>query len=337
MTGVEGTKGRLPRQTQNEAFPVLIRKPADIPPSEITPRRLYLRRRELLAGSLGLAALALLPAPRAQGGPLAAIKSPFSTDEAQTRREDATTYNNFYEFGTDKGDPATHAHTLTTSPWSVKIDGLVANPGTLALEDILKSVTLEERIYRLRCVEGWSMVIPWIGFPLADLLRRVEPLGSAKYVAFETLVRPEEMRAQRGLFQPLPWPYREGLRLDEAMHPLTILATGMYGETLPNQNGAPLRLVVPWKYGFKSIKSIVRISLVEEQPPTTWQASQASEYGFYSNVNPEVDHPRWSQATERRIGEGSGLFAKRRPTLLFNGYGEHVAHLYAGMDLRANY
>jgi sulfoxide reductase catalytic subunit YedY len=316
---------------------VLIRRPPDIPPSEITPRGVYLKRREVLAGALGLAALAALPPGRARAAPLAGQKSPFSTDEPQTRREDATTYNNFYEFGTDKADPAAKAGALTTSPWSVKIDGLVAKPQTMALEDILKPVTLEERIYRLRCVEGWSMVIPWIGFPLADLLRRVEPLGSAKYVAFETLVRPDEMPGQRGLFQPLPWPYLEGLRLDEAMHPLTILATGMYGETLPNQNGAPLRLVVPWKYGFKSIKSIVKISLVETQPPTTWQSSQASEYGFYSNVNPEVDHPRWSQATERRIGEGSGLFAKRRPTLMFNGYGEHVAHLYAGLDLRANY
>ena len=236
-----------------------------------------------------------------------------------------------------ESDPAANAGTLTTTPWSVKIDGLVAKPATYTLEDILKTATLEERIYRLRCVEGWSMVIPWIGFPLADLIARVEPLGSARYVAFETLVRPEEMSGQRGLFQPLPWPYVEGLRLDEAKHPLTILAVGMYGETLPNQNGAPLRLVVPWKYGFKSIKSIVRIAFVEEQPPTTWQTSQPGEYGFLSNVNPEVDHPRWSQATERRIGEGSGLFAKRRPTLMFNGYGDEVAGLYAGMDLRASY
>ena len=322
---------------QNEAFPVLIRKPSDIPPSEITPRGVYLRRRELLAGGLGLAALAALPAAPVRAAPLAARKSPYSTDEPQTRRADATSYNNFYEFGTDKADPAAKSGALTTMPWSVKIDGLVAKPATYTLEDILRPVTLEERIYRLRCVEGWSMVIPWIGFPLAELIRRVEPLGSAKYVAFETLVRPEEMPGQRGLFQPLPWPYLEGLRLDEAMHPLTILATGMYGETLPNQNGAPLRLVVPWKYGFKSIKSIVRLSLVETQPPTTWQAMADEEYGFYSNVNPEVDHPRWSQATERRIGEGSGLFAKRRPTLMFNGYGEHVAQLYSGMDLRANY
>ena len=315
---------------------MLIRKPIAIPSSEITPKSLYLRRREFLFGTAGAAALALLPS-KALSTAQAAPASPFSTAEPQTRKADATSYNNFYEFGTDKADPAANAHTLTTAPWSVKIDGLVGKPGTYTLEDILKPVTLEERIYRLRCVEGWSMVIPWLGFPLADLIKRVEPQASAKYVAFETLVRPEEMPGQRGLFQPLPWPYLEGLRLDEATHPLTILATGMYGETLPNQNGAPLRLVVPWKYGFKSIKSIVRISLVEKRPPTTWQALADEEYGFYSNVNPEVDHPRWSQATERRIGEGSGLFAKRRPTLMFNGYGNEVAHLYAGLDLRANY
>ncbi len=318
---------------------MLIRRPPDIPTSEITPHSVYLRRRELLAGLAGLAAFSALPSLAARAAAPAALqKSPFSTDETVTRRGDATSYNNFYEFGTGKDDPAAKAGSLTTTPWSVKIDGLVAKPATMTLEDILKPVTLEERIYRLRCVEGWSMVIPWVGFPLADLLKRVEPLGNAKYVAFETLVRPAEMPGQRGLFQPLPWPYVEGLRLDEAMHPLTILATGMYGEAmLPNQNGAPLRLVVPWKYGFKSIKSIVRISLVDKQPPTTWKALAEDEYGFYSNVNPEVDHPRWSQATERRIGEGSGLFAKRRPTLMFNGYGDQVAQLYAGMDLRANY
>jgi sulfoxide reductase catalytic subunit YedY len=316
---------------------VLIRKASDIPSSEITPRAIYLKRRELLQGGLALSALAALRPQQARAAMLAFTKSPFSTDETPTRKADATSYNNFYEFGTDKADPAAKAHTLTTAPWSVKIDGLVGKPATYTLEDILGHAKLEERIYRLRCVEGWSMVIPWVGFPLADLLKRVEPQGSAKYVAFETLVRPDEMPGQRGIFQPLPWPYLEGLRLDEAMHPLTILATGMYGETLPNQNGAPLRLVVPWKYGFKSIKSIVRISLVEKQPPTTWQSQADNEYGFYSNVNPEVDHPRWSQATERRIGEGSGLFAKRRPTQMFNGYGEQVAHLYAGLDLRANY
>jgi sulfoxide reductase catalytic subunit YedY len=313
-------------------------RPPDILPSEITPPDVYLSRRALLEVSAGLAALAVLPAGLAHAAPAMFAKSPFSTDETVTRREDATSYNNFYEFGTDKADPAAKAGSLTTQPWSVTLDGLVAKPQTLTLEDIVKSVTLEERIYRLRCVEGWSMVIPWTGFALAELLKRAEPLGSARFVAFETLVRPAEMPGQRGFFQPLPWPYREGLRLDEAMHPLTILATGLYGDSrLPNQNGAPLRLVVPWKYGFKSIKSIVRISLVEAQPMTTWQALAADEYGFYSNVNPEVDHPRWSQATERRIGEGSGLFAKRRPTLKFNGYGDQVAQLYAGMDLRANY
>ena len=315
---------------------MLIRKAPNILSSEITPHSVYLRRREVLGAGLGLAALAAMPASL-RAAPIQAQKSPFSTDETPTRKADAISYNNFYEFGTDKADPAAYAGSFKPLPWSVKIDGLVGKPATYTLEDILKPVTLEERIYRLRCVEGWSMVIPWVGFPLAELLKRVEPQSNAKYVAFETVVRPEEMRGQSGLFQPLPWPYREGLRLDEAMHPLTILATGMYGETLPNQNGAPLRLVVPWKYGFKSIKSIVRISLVEKQPPTTWQALADEEYGFYSNVNPEVDHPRWSQATERRIGEGSGLFAKRRPTLIFNGYGDQVAQLYSGLDLRANY
>lgn len=317
---------------------MLIRRPPDIASSEITPQSVYLRRREILAGLgiTGVAGLAGVSIPAAAAAPLQFVKSPLSTDDKQTSFEDITTYNNYYEFGTDKGDPAANAHTLTTKPWSVKIDGLVGKPATYDLEDILKGVTLEERVYRLRCVEAWSMVIPWVGFSLADLLKRVEPSGSAKYVAFETLVRPEEMPGQRGLLQPLPWPYVEGLRLDEAMHPLTILAVGLYGQTLPNQNGAPLRLVVPWKYGFKSIKSIVRISLVEKQPPTSWNLQAANEYGFFSNVNPAVDHPRWSQATERRIGDG-GLFAKRRETLMFNGYADQVAGLYAGLDLKANY
>jgi methionine sulfoxide reductase catalytic subunit len=307
-----------------------------IRPSEITPKAAWLRRRELLAGAaaLGLAGSIAEPALAAA---LAAAKSPLSTDEPPTPLADITNYNNYYEFGTDKGDPARNAGELTTHPWTVKVDGLVAKPGDYQLEDVLKGVTLEERIYRLRCVEAWSMVIPWVGFPLADLLKRVEPQGSAKYVAFETLVRPEEMPGQRGLFQPLDWPYVEGLRLDEAMHPLTILAVGLYGETLPNQNGAPIRLVVPWKYGFKSIKSVVRISLVEDQPPTSWNLQNPGEYGFFSNVNPEVDHPRWSQATERPIGQGGGLFAKRRETLPFNGYGDQVASLYSGMDLRKYY
>ncbi len=315
---------------------MLIGKSRDVRPSEITPRDAYLHRRGLLAGigAVGLGALA--GGADATAATLIAAKSALSTTEPMTLLKDVTSYNNYYEFGTDKGDPASNASTLKTAPWSVVIDGMVAKPATLTLEDMLKPVSLEERIYRMRCVEGWSMVIPWDGFPLADLLKRVEPLGSAKFVAFETVVRPAEMSGQRGVFQPLPWPYREGLRLDEAMHPLTIIATGLYGEPLPNQNGAPLRLVVPWKYGFKGIKSIVRISLVDKMPETSWQQQNKSEYGFYSNVNPAVDHPRWSQATERRIGEG-GLSAKRRPTLPYNGYGEQVASLYAGMDLKANF
>jgi sulfoxide reductase catalytic subunit YedY len=319
---------------------MLLMRPSDIAPSEITPREVYMRRREFLAGAaaLGLVpGLSALLAADAQAAPLTAAQSPLSTTgEEKTALADITSYNNFYEFGTDKGDPARHSRRLTTKPWKVKIDGLVDKGGDYDFDDLVKPARLEERIYRMRCVEGWSMVIPWVGFPLAEVLKRVQPQGSAKYVAFETLVRPSEMPGQSGFFQPLDWPYREGLRLDEAMHPLAILAVGLYGETLLNQNGAPIRLVVPWKYGFKSIKSIVRISLVEKEPPITWKTQNAREYGFYSNVNPEVDHPRWSQATERRIGEG-GLFAKRRPTLMFNGYGEHVAGLYAGLDLKANY
>ncbi len=307
-----------------------------IPSSEITPRDMYLRRREFIGGALAMATLGS-SATAAHATALTYSKSSFSVDEPLTSKEDISTYNNFYEFGVSKDEPAKNAGSLTVDPWSVEVTGLVSKPGTISLEDILKTVTLEERIYRMRCVEGWSMVIPWVGFPLSALLQRFEPLGSAKYVAFETVVRPSEMSGQRGFFQALDWPYVEGLRLDEAMHPLTILAVGLYGETLPNQNGAPLRLVVPWKYGFKSIKSITRIKLVAKEPPTSWNQQNAREYGFYSNVNPEVDHPRWSQRTERRIGEGSGLFAKRRPTLPFNGYANQVASLYAGMDLRANY
>jgi methionine sulfoxide reductase catalytic subunit len=303
-----------------------------IPSSEITPREVYMRRREFLGGALAVAALGGF-AGGAAAAPLTFSKSAFSTNEPPTPKTDITSYNNFYEFGTHKSDPSSYAGSLNTSPWSVKIDGMVSKPGTYTLEDILKPVSLEERVYRLRCVEGWSMVVPWTGFPLSALIARAGPLGSAKFVAFETLVRPSEMRGQKGWFQTLDWPYVEGLRLDEAMHPLTILAVGLYGETLPNQNGAPLRLVVPWKYGFKSIKSIVRISLVEKQPVTSWNMLDPAEYGFYSNVNPEVDHPRWSQKTERRIGDGSGLFAKRQPTLPFNGYGDQVASLYAGMNL----
>ncbi len=313
---------------------MLLRHAPDLNERDVTPRSLYLDRRSLLAGMAG----AMLAGGTAGAAPMTGMKSPLSTlDEPPTSLKDITSYNNFYEFGTDKADPARNAHRLTTRPWTVKVDGMVAKPMEFDLDALLKTVTLEERIYRMRCVEGWSMVIPWVGFTLASLLKQVEPLGSAKYVAFETLVRPKEMVGQDTFLKVLDWPYVEGLRLDEAMHPLTILATGLYGESLPNQNGAPLRLVVPWKYGFKGIKSIVRITLTDKQPPTSWNIQAPQEYGFYSNVNPAVDHPRWSQATERRIGDGGGLFAKRRPTLPFNGYGEQVAGLYAGMDLRKFY
>ncbi|MEC9342678.1 MAG: protein-methionine-sulfoxide reductase catalytic subunit MsrP [Pseudomonadota bacterium] len=303
-----------------------------IPSSQITPKDVYLNRRTLMAGAAAALGTGALPGPAF--AMLETMKTDYGAGLEPTAKEYVTTYNNFYEFGTGKSDPSENAGSLTTSPWSVEIDGLVAKPGRLAIEDIVPKVQ-EERIYRLRCVEAWSMVVPWVGFQLSDLLAKVEPLGSAKYVAFETLVRPEEMPGQRGFFQPLDWPYVEGLRLDEAMHPLTILATGLYGEELPNQNGAPLRLVVPWKYGFKSIKSIVRITLTEEEPPTTWNKAIPGEYGFYSNVNPQVDHPRWTQATERVIG--GGLLAERQETLMFNGYGEDVADLYAGMDLRKHF
>jgi sulfoxide reductase catalytic subunit YedY len=275
--------------------------PPKIASSEITPEGVYLNRRSLLgaaAGGLGLAA-----APQAFAAALAAKPSDYKVTEKITSKEDATTYNNFYEFGTGKDDPARNSGDFKPAPWRVEIGGLVAKPQVIGIDDIMKDFAMEERIYRMRCVEAWSMVIPWIGFPLSALLDRVEPLGSAKYVAFETVVRPTEMPGQTGLFQPLPWPYVDGLRLDEARNPLAILATGLYGETLPNQNGAPLRLVVPWKYGFKGIKSIVRITLTENEPPCTWNISAPGEYGFYANVNPAVDHPRWSQATERRIGE----------------------------------
>ena len=299
--------------------------------SDITPKADFLNRRQLMAGAAGMTVAGGfaggLATPAAAA--LNAAKSKWSTDAEPTSLDDITSYNNFYEFGTGKGDPAQYAKALTTDPWSVEIGGLVNNPGTYALEDILKDMTLEERIYRFRCVEAWSMVIPWVGFQLSDLIAKADPQGNAKYVAFETLMRPEEMHGQKnGSF---PWPYVEGLRMDEAMHPLTILATGLYDEPLPNQNGAPLRLVVPWKYGFKSIKSIVKITLTEKEPPATWNIINAREYGFYSNVNPEVSHPRWSQASHRVIG--GGLFAKKEPTQMFNGYGDDVASLYDGMDL----
>ncbi|CAO3437547.1 protein-methionine-sulfoxide reductase catalytic subunit MsrP [Azospirillum doebereinerae] len=301
---------------------------------EVTPRELFLSRRTLLAGgAAAFAAGSLTGWPSlAQAAAFEAATTVKPADaklDAVTPMKSATTYNNYYEFGTGKSDPADGAKALRTRPWEIAIDGEVAKPTTIGIDDLLK-FPMEERVYRLRCVEGWSMVIPWIGFPLAELLKRVEPTGNAKYVAFQTLLDPERMYGQKSWV--LKWPYVEGLRLDEAMNPLTLMAVGMYGETMPNQNGAPIRLVVPWKYGFKSIKSVVKISLVKEQPPTAWNLSQPREYGFYSNVNPEVDHPRWSQATERRVGDFS-----RRKTLPFNGYGEEVASLYAGMDLRANF
>lgn len=297
--------------------------------SDVTPHRIFLDRRKFMAA--GVAAVALPGLVRAQT--INARPSPLSTDQTPNTFEEITNYNNFYEFGTGKEDPARNAGALTTDPWSVEVAGLVDRPGSYGVEDLAPDNALEERIYRLRCVEAWSMVVPWIGVPLASVLAKVGVQPSAKFVEFETLVRPEEMIGQQRAI--LDWPYREGLRLDEAMHPLTILATGLYDQPMPNQNGAPIRLVVPWKYGFKSIKSIVRINLLEQEPVNTWKQLQASEYGFYANVNPQVDHPRWSQATERVIG--AGLFGGRKETLMFNGYGDQVASLYAGMDLSVNY
>lgn len=310
-------------------------RPPHIASSEITPKDIYLSRRNFI-GAAAAAGFGLAAGGEAWAAPLSTVPGPYKLNEKLTPKEAVTTYNNFYEFGVNKEDPAQNSGAFKTAPWSVKVEGMVGKPKEFGLDEIMK-MKLEDRTYRMRCVEGWSMVIPWIGFPLSAILDQVEPLGSAKYVAFETVVRPEEMPGQGGLFQPLPWPYIEGLRMDEARHPLTILAVGLYGETLPNQNGAPIRLVVPWKYGFKSIKSIVKIRLVEEQPQTTWKNSNAREYGFYSNVNPAVDHPRWSQATEQRIGEGGFFGTKRVDTLPFNGYANEVASLYSGMDLKANY
>ena len=319
---------------------MLMKQAPDIRSSEITPERLYRNRREFIQTASGAVAGAMATGTvlgRYQGvaqaqEPIPGLQpSPFSTDEAQNSFEDITTYNNFYEFGLDKGDPARYAHEMTIDPWSVRVEGEMNKPAAdVALEDILGPHTLEERIYRLRCVEAWSMVVPWVGFPLGDLIKRFEPTSKAKFVRFETLHRPEEMRGQRG--RSLQWPYVEGLRMDEAMHPLAIVAVGVYGKTLLNQQGAPLRLVVPWKYGFKSIKSIVKIQFVEEQPRNSWNVAIPNEYGFYSNVNPEVNHPRWSQASERRIGN----FFRMR-TQMFNGYADQVSSLYDGMDLRANY
>jgi sulfoxide reductase catalytic subunit YedY len=316
--------------------------------SDITPRAAYLGRREwmqrLALGASGAALAtwaardALAQAAVVRPGKLSALAAERSqvagatTLEAATRYEYASTYNNFYEFGTDKAEPAVNAKTLPTRPWTVAVEGLVSKPRSFDIDNLLKLSALEERIYRLRCVEGWSMVIPWVGYSLAALIKQVQPLGSAKYVEFVTLADPKTMPGLRS--NVLDWPYVEGLRLDEAMHPLTLLAFGMYGEVLPNQNGAPLRLVVPWKYGFKSGKSLVKIRFTDKEPRTAWNVAAAQEYGFYSNVNPDVPHPRWSQATERRIGEEGGLLAKRRKTLMFNGYEPQVGQLYAGMDLR---
>ncbi|AZF23352.1 Sulfoxide reductase catalytic subunit YedY [Pseudomonas sp. R4-35-07] len=335
---------------------IKIPKASDCHESDVTPESFYLSRRSLLGGALAGIAASSLPrwASAEEAARYADVEPGRAPDwftqklpgtkwqavtvkgEAITPFKDATHYNNFYEFGTDKGDPAANAGSLKTEPWSVVIDGEVAKPGRYALEDFMKPYELEERVYRLRCVEAWSMVIPWVGFPVSALLKQVEPTSKAKFIRFETLQDPKSMPGQRSSFGLIDWPYIEGLRLDEAMNPLAILAVGMYGRELPNQNGAPLRLVVPWKYGFKSVKSIVRISLVSEQPKTTWQSIAADEYGFYANVNPTVDHPRWTQARERRLP--SGLFSPNvRETQMFNGYADEVAALYTGLDLKKNY
>jgi sulfoxide reductase catalytic subunit YedY len=318
-----------------------------IPSSEITPESAYFNRRKLMRGALAaipaLGAMSIAPGLMASPDSRhldyrAASVGPdgFATSEDMTPLDDVTAYCNYYEFGTDKGDPARNAHQLTTDPWSIAVTGEIAKPGKLNLEDIMSGFDLQERIYRLRCVEAWSMVVPWVGFPLADLLKRFEPTSKARYVSFETLHRREEMPGTRSFSSTIDWPYREGLRLDEAMHPLSILAVGLYGKTLPNQNGAPVRLVVPWKYGFKSIKSIVGIHVSEKRPATSWQSINPGEYGFYANVNPEVDHPRWSQGSERRLP--STLFKPNRiATRKFNGYEEQVAGLYQGMDLARHY
>ncbi len=322
-------------------------------PSEITPHRDYLRRRQWLAlmgkGATGAASLGAglglmsadalaATAPPGQHKALAGVASKVpgaSTIDKPTEYKDASSYNNYYEFGTDKDEPARRAHTLQTTPWTIEVEGLVKKPAKYALDDVMKLSAMEERIYRLRCVEGWSMVIPWVGYSLVTLLKKVELLPSAQFVEFVSLADKAQMPGIRS--GVLDWPYTEGLRLDEAMHPLTMLAFGMYGEVLPNQNGAPVRLVVPWKYGFKSAKSIVKIRITDKMPATAWNKAARNEYGFYSNVNPQVDHPRWSQATERRIGDTGGLFAKRRKTEMLNGYADQVAQLYAGMDLRKNF
>ncbi|HKU15335.1 MAG TPA: protein-methionine-sulfoxide reductase catalytic subunit MsrP [Steroidobacteraceae bacterium] len=322
---------------------MLIREPrpgdsANIRPSEITSESVYLDRRRLLQAALAASVAGLggawAQAASATVAPLDYKRNDkYVVKDAPNSYQDITSYNNFYEFGVDKGDPAANSGHFKPEPWSVSVSGEAETTGKFALEDLLKDQGLEERIYRLRCVEAWSMVIPWVGVPLASVLKRFKPTSKAKYVAFKTVLRPAEMPGQR--YPVLQWPYVEGLRIDEAMHPLAILAVGLYGKSLPNQNGAPLRLITPWKYGFKGIKSIVEIRFTERQPPTSWNISAPHEYGFYANVNPSVDHPRWSQARERRIGRG--LFESRVPTLMFNGYEQEVASLYQGMDLRKNY
>jgi len=319
---------------------MLIRRAPRFAASEITNPTLYLSRRELIAGAA--AAVVLSPGPGMAAAPAPTLQSlaaarnqAVSSSEAPTKFEAATTYNNFYEFGVNKDDPSRLGHTMRPRPWTLQVDGFVGKPKTFDIDELIRLFPLEERVYSLRCVEAWSMIIPWIGFPFASLLKRVEPTGQAKFVEFTTLLDPNQFPAQKpGFFgySSLDWPYVEGLRLDEAMHPLTLLTVGMYGKVLPNQNGAPVRVVIPWKYGFKSAKSIVRIRLVSEQPKTAWEKAAPQEYGFYSNVNPAVSHPRWSQADERRIGE-----FRRRPTLPFNGYADQVASLYAGMDLKKYY
>ena len=320
---------------------IKIKKTSDICPSEITSESVYSSRRSFIAGAtagVGLMAAGISPFSSAALSTTYPnlITTPYGRGETLTPYDDVTSYNNFYEFGTDKSDPKKYAHEMTVDPWSVSVEGEADKTGVFQLEDLLKGVSLEERIYRLRCVEAWSMVIPWIGFPLAELIKRFKPLSTAKYVEFTTLEAPKQMIGQRSRFSTIDWPYVEALRIDEAMNPLTLMAVGLYGEILPKQNGAPLRLVVPWKYGFKSIKSIVKIRFTDKPPINTWQAIAPREYGFYANVNPEVSHPRWSQAKERRLP--SGLFsANRIKTQMYNGYGDQVAHLYKGMDLRKHY
>jgi sulfoxide reductase catalytic subunit YedY len=310
---------------------MLIKKAPDILSSEITPKQVYLRRRDFITGAVAVGGSLLIGAAvPAYAAKLNTVKGPFGTDEKLTPLKDVTNYNNFYEYGTDKYSPAAQAGVLRTRPWTVKVEGHCKKPKTYDVDEIMRLATLEERVYRLRCVEGWSMVVPWVGFPLKVLIDRAEPTSKAKYVEFTTLLDPSQMPNQRS--GVLDWPYVEGLRMDEALHPLAILCFGLYGEVLPNQNGAPLRIIVPWKYGFKSIKSLVKIKFVESQPQSAWMRAAPNEYGFYSNVNPSVDHPRWSQAKERRIGE----FFKRA-TLMFNGYADQVQGLYSGMDLRKNF